>query len=312
MKIYNNITELVGNTPLVEIKKINGGNAKIVAKLEYFNPSGSVKDRPAKNMLEQAEKLGLIDSETTIIEPTSGNMGIGLAMVCAQKGYKIVLTMPETMSIERRKMLKAYGAELVLTPAVFGMQGAVDKAIELAEKYEKSFIPSQFTNIYNPKVHEEITSEEIWKDTDGKIDVLVAGIGTGGTVSGIAKTLKKYKPEIQIVGVEPQESPLLSGGLAGPHGIQGIGANFIPEIYNSNLVDEIITIPTDAAILTARLLAKKEGILCGISAGAALSASLIISQREACKDKLIVVILPDSGERYLSTKLFEDEDDKAV
>lgn len=306
MKIYNNITELIGNTPLVAINKINAGDADIIAKLEYFNPSNSVKDRPAKYMLEQAEKEGFLDSDTVIIEPTSGNTGIGLAMICAQKGLRIILTMPETMSLERRKMLTGYGAELVLTPASLGMQGAVDKAIELTEKYEKSFMPSQFTNIYNPKIHEITTAEEIWNDTDGEIDVLVAGIGTGGTISGIAKRLKTYKPELQVVGVEPQESPLLSTGIAGPHGIQGIGANFIPEIYNADIVDEIITIPTDIAIQTAKLLAKKEGILCGISSGAAMAAALIVSQRELCKDKLIVVVLPDYGERYLSTKLFEE------
>ncbi len=312
MKIYNNISELVGNTPLVSINKINGGNAKIVAKLEYFNPSNSVKDRPAKYMIEQAEKEGLIDKDTIIIEPTSGNTGIGLAMICAQKGLRIILTMPESMSEERRKMLKGYGAELVLTPAAFGMRGAVDKAIELSEKYEKSFIPSQFTNIYNPKIHETTTAEEIWRDTDGQIDVLVAGIGTGGTISGVAKKLKAYKPSIQVVGVEPQESPLLSEGFAGTHGIQGIGANFVPEIYNPDIVDEIMPITTDLAIQTAKLLARKEGILCGISSGAAMASALIISQRDICKDKLIVVVLPDYGERYLSTKLFKDESDETA
>ncbi len=306
MKIYNDITELVGNTPLVYINRLNAGQAKIAAKLEYFNPTNSVKDRPAKYMLEQAEKLGLINSDTTIIEPTSGNTGIALAMCCAQRGMKIILTMPESMSLERRKMLKGYGAELVLTPAAQGMQGAVDKAIELAEKYDNSFIPSQFTNIYNPKIHEITTAEEIWRDTEGKIDVLVCGIGTGGTITGVSKKLKEYKPELQVVGVEPQESPLLTSGIAGPHGIQGIGANFIPEIYNPKVVDEIIPVPTAIAIKIAKDLAKKEGLLCGISSGAAMSAALIISQRDICKDKLIVVVLPDYGERYLSTLLFED------
>lgn len=305
MKIYNNITELVGNTPLVAINKINAGNADIVAKLEYFNPSNSVKDRIAKYMLEQAEEQGFIDSDTIIIEPTSGNTGIGLAMCCAQKGLKLILTMPESMSLERRKMLIGYGAELVLTPATLGMQGAVDKAIELGEKYDKTFIPSQFTNIYNPKIHEITTAEEIWNDTDGKIDVLVSSIGTGGTISGIAKRLKSYKPELQVIGVEPQESPLLSGGVAAPHGIQGIGANFVPETYNPDVVDEIITIPTEGALQTARLLAKKEGIFGGISSGAAMAAAIIVSQREKCSGKLVVVILPDYGERYLSTALFE-------
>lgn len=307
MKIYNNITELIGKTPLVSINKINGGQAKIVAKLEYFNPSNSVKDRPAKYMLEQAEEQGLIDKDTVIIEPTSGNTGIGLAMCCAQKGLKIILTMPESMSEERKKMLKGYGAELVLTPAAFGMQGAVDKAISLSESYEKSFIPSQFTNIYNPKIHEITTAEEIWNDTDGKVDVVVGGIGTGGTITGIAKKLKSYNPKIQVVGVEPSESPLLSCGVAGTHGIQGIGANFVPDVYNPDVIDEIIPISTDSSIQTAKLLARKEGILCGISSGAAMTAAIILSQREICDDKLIVVILPDYGERYLSTKLFQDD-----
>lgn len=306
MKIYNNITDLVGNTPLVFINKINAGNAQIVAKLEYFNPSNSVKDRAAKYMLDQAEKEGLIDSETIIIEPTSGNTGIGLAMCCAQKGLRIILTMPESMSLERRKMLLGYGAELVLTPTALGMKGAVDKAIELSESYEKTFIPSQFTNVYNPKIHEITTAEEIWNDTDGKIDVLISAIGTGGTISGIAKKLKSYNPNIQVVGVEPQESPLLSGGVAGPHGIQGIGPNFVPDVYNPNVVDEIIQIPTASAVQTAKLLAKKEGIMGGISSGAAMAAAIIVSQREICTDKLIVVILPDYGERYLSTPLFEE------
>lgn len=305
MKIYNNITELVGNTPLVTINKINAGNAVIVAKLEYFNPSNSVKDRIAKYMLEQAEKEGFVDADTIVIEPTSGNTGIGLAMCCAQKGLKLILTMPESMSLERRKMLIGYGAELVLTPATLGMQGAVDKALELGEKYEKTFIPSQFTNIYNPKIHEITTAEEIWNDTDGKIDVLVSSIGTGGTISGIAKKLKSYKPELQVVGVEPQESPLLSGGVAAPHGIQGIGANFVPDTYNPDVVDEIITISTESAIQTAKLMAKKEGIFGGISSGAAMAAAIIVSQREKCTGKLIVTILPDYGERYLSTALFE-------
>lgn len=309
MKIYNNITELVGNTPLVSINKINGGYAKIVAKLEYFNPSNSVKDRPAMYMLKMAEQENLINKDTVIIEPTSGNTGIGLAMCCAQKGLRIILTMPESMSLERRKMLSGYGAELVLTPAALGMQGAVNKALELKELYSNSFIPSQFTNKYNRKIHELTTAEEIWKDTDGQIDILVAGIGTGGTISGAGKKLKEYKPEIKVFGVEPSESPLLTSGVAGPHGIQGIGANFVPEIYDSTVVDTVFTITTPDAIACAKLLSKKEGILCGISSGAAMLAALNLSNNIENKDKMIVVVLPDYGERYISTKLFEDEND---
>lgn len=306
MKIFNNISELIGKTPLVRINKVNPGVANIIAKLEYFNPSNSVKDRAAKYMLDQAELEGLIDSDTVIIEPTSGNTGIGLAMCCAQKGLKIILTMPESMSEERKKMLKGYGAELVLTPASEGMKGAVDKAIEISESYEKSFIPSQFKNIYNPKIHELTTAEEIWEDTDGKVDILVAGIGTGGTVSGVARRLKQYNPNIFTVGVEPEESPLLSKGYASPHGIQGIGANFVPDNYDSNVVDLIISVSTEDSIKVAKLLARNEGILCGISSGAAMKAAFDLSLQEENKDKNIVVILADYGERYLSTKLFED------
>lgn len=306
MNIYSDITELIGNTPLVQINRLNKGQAKIAAKLEYFNPSNSVKDRAAKYMLEQAEKDGLINQDTVIIEPTSGNTGIGLAMYCAKKGFKIILTMPESMSEERKKMLKGYGAELVLTPAGEGMRGAVEKAMQLKKEYENSYIPSQFTNIFNPKIHELTTAEEIWNDTDGKVDVFIAGIGTGGTIIGTAKTLKKYNNKIKIIGVEPKESPLLTKGIAGVHGIQGIGANFVPDVYNEDLVDEVIDISTEDAVLTAKEMAKKEGILCGISSGAVMKAALELSKKNEYKDKLIVVLLPDFGERYLSTALFED------
>ncbi|MDD3237583.1 MAG: cysteine synthase A [Candidatus Gastranaerophilales bacterium] len=306
MKIYENITELVGNTPLVKINNINHGNATILAKLEYFNPSNSLKDRAAKYMLEMAQKEGLVNKDTVVIEPTSGNTGIGLAMCAAQKGLKMILTMPESMSEERKKMLKGYGAELVLTPATAGMQGAVDKAIELSKEYQNSFIPSQFTNKYNPQIHELTTAEEIWKDTDGKVDVVIAGIGSGGTITGTAKRLKELKENVYSVGVEPKESPLLSHGHAGSHGIQGIGANFVPENYKSEFVDEIFDVPTEKAIETAKNLAKKEGILTGISSGAAMYAALELAKLDEYKGKFIVAILPDFGERYLSTPLFKD------
>lgn len=312
MKIYNNIVELIGNTPLVSINKINNGTAKVVAKLEYFNPSNSVKDRPAMYMLERAEKEGLINTDTIIIEPTSGNTGIGLAMCCAQKGLKIILTMPESMSLERRKMLVGYGAELVLTPASLGMQGAVNKALELKEQYSNSFIPSQFTNKYNPIIHQLTTAEEIWADTDGQVDIIVAGIGTGGTISGAGKKLKEYKPSVKVYGVEPADSPLLTAGVAGPHGIQGIGANFVPEIYDSTVVDEVIDVQTLDALKTAKQLAKNEGILCGISAGAAMYAALELSKLPENQGKMIVVVLPDYGERYISTKLFEEENNETA
>ena len=306
MKIYDNIIQLIGNTPLVKINKINPGVATIVAKLEYFNPANSVKDRPAMNMLKMAEQQHLVNEHTLIIEPTSGNTGIGLAMCCAQKGLRIILTMPESMSLERRKMLAGYGAELILTPAALGMQGAVDKAIELNELYTNSFIPSQFTNKYNTEIHELTTAEEVWNDTDGKVDIFVAGIGTGGTISGAGKKLKNYNPNIKTCGVEPAESPLITQGKASPHGIQGIGANFIPEILDISVIDEMQTITTEDAIACAKMLAKKEGLLCGISSGAAMQAAINLSNRPENKGKLIVVILPDYGERYLSTKLFEE------
>lgn len=304
MKIADNILELIGNTPMVKINRMNEGGARILAKLEKQNPAGSVKDRPALNMLEQAERAGLINSETVIIEPTSGNTGIGLALVCAIRGYKMILTMPETMSIERRKLLSAYGAELVLTEGAKGMQGAVDKANELHEKIKNSFIPQQFANPANPAAH-STTADEIWRDTDGKVGIIVAGVGTGGTISGIAKGLKAKNPNIKAVAVEPLSSPLLSQGKAGAHKIQGIGANFVPDNFDRDLVDEIIAVSNEDAIKTAREMAKKEGILSGISSGAALWAANEISKRPENKEKWIVVVLPDSGERYLSSELFE-------
>ncbi|MBE7710063.1 MAG: cysteine synthase A [Cyanobacteria bacterium SIG32] len=303
MNIANNLTELIGNTPLVKINKLTSAN--IFAKIESFNPAGSIKDRPAFNMIETAEKQGLINKNTIIIEPTSGNTGIGLAMVCAIKGYKMILTMPETMSIERRKLLKAYGAELVLTDGEKGMQGSVDKAIELSKKYPNSFIPQQFNNPANPKAHIHTTAEEIWKDTDGKIDILVAGVGTGGTISGTAKGLKSHNPNIKAIAVEPESSQVLAGKQAGTHKIQGIGANFIPNNFNKELVDEIFPVKDENAIITARKLATEEGILCGISSGAAMYAAIEIAKRPENINKNIVVILPDLGERYLSSELFE-------
>lgn len=306
MKIFNNITELIGGTPLVKINSINPGKANILAKLEYFNPSGSVKDRAASYMLTCASGNGSINKNTLIIEPTSGNTGIGLAMFCAAKGMKLVLTMPESASIERRKILKAYGAKLVLTPAKNGMQGALDKALDILEKTDNSFMPSQFTNPDNVKIHELTTAEEIYSDTDGSVDVIVAGIGSGGTITGISKKLKSYKPSVYSVGVEPAESPLLSQGKAGSHKIQGIGANFVPEIFDKKYVDEIFTVRGDDAMKTARECAEKEGILIGISAGAALKTAFELSKRQEFEGKNIVVIFPDSGERYLSTELFGD------
>lgn len=297
MKIAENILELIGNTPLVKINKLNTGMSTVLAKVESFNPAGSIKDRPALNMIEDAENKGLINKDTVIIEPTSGNTGIGLAMVCAVRGYRMILTMPETMSEERRKLLKAYGAEIVLTDGTKGMQGAVDKANELHKEIENSFIPQQFSNPANPTAH-LATAEEIWKDTDGKVDVIVAGVGTGGTISGIARTLKAKNPKIKAVAVEPLSSPLLSKGYAGAHKIQGIGANFVPENFDKNAVDEIFTVSDDDAIETARKCATQEGILCGISSGAAVFAACEISK--IYKNKVIVVILPDTGERYLS------------
>lgn len=306
MKIANDLTDLIGGTPLVRLNKLNSGDAEIAVKLEYFNPANSVKDRAALKMIVDAENAGKINKDTIIIEPTSGNTGIGLAMICAIRGYKIILTMPESMSIERRMLLKAYGAELVLTEAKLGMKGAVDKAIELNKKYQNSFIPSQFDNKSNPQAHYETTAEEIWNDTDGKVDIVVAGVGTGGTISGTAKKLKEHKPQIKAVAVEPYVSQVLAGGQAGPHKIQGIGANFVPENFDINVVDEIIPVKNEDAIETARNLSKKEGILAGFSGGANIWAAIELSKQPENKGKLIVAILPDCGERYLSSELYSN------
>ena len=304
MRIADDLTGLIGNTPLVRLNKLNTGNADVVVKLEYFNPANSVKDRAALQMIMDAEAEGKINKDTLIIEPTSGNTGIGLAMICAIRGYKIILTMPETMSLERRLLLKAYGAELVLTDGKLGMKGAVDKAIELHNENKNSFIPSQFDNPSNPKAHYLTTSEEIWKDTDGKVDIVVAGVGTGGTISGIAKKLKEYNPNIKAVAVEPYSSQVLEGGQAGPHKIQGIGANFVPSNFDSSVIDEIIPVKNEDSIETARNLSEKEGVLSGFSGGANVWAAVELSKRPENKGKLIAAILPDCGERYLSSELY--------
>ena len=304
MNVANNMLELIGKTPMVRINKVNKGCANIIAKLEYFNPAGSIKDRPALYMLEQAEKKGLVNSDTVIIEPTSGNTGIGLAFACAIKGYRMILTMPETMSLERRLLLKGYGAELVLTEGVKGMQGAVEKAEQLHKEIKNSFIPQQFSNPDNPESHYKTTAEEIWHDTEGKIDILVAGVGTGGTISGIAKRLKELNNDVKIVAVEPESSQVLAGKSATAHKIQGVGANFIPDNFDRSLVDEIIPINDEEAIIKAKELATFEGILAGISGGAAMAAALKVSDLETSTGKNIVVILPDNGERYLSSELF--------
>jgi len=305
MKIAENMIELIGNTPLVRINKLNNGYATIAAKLECKNPAGSVKDRPAYNMILKAEKAGLINKDTLIIEPTSGNTGVGLAFVCAIRGYKLILTMPETMSLERRLLLKAYGAELVLTEGSKGMQGAVDKAEELHKQNPNSFIPQQFNNPDNPEIHYLTTAEEIWEDTDGKVDIVVAGVGTGGTICGIAKKLKEKNQNIKAIAVEPFDSQVLAGKPAGPHKIQGIGANFIPKNFDSNVIDEILPVKNEDAINTAKNLATKEGILSGISCGANVFAAIELSKRPENKGKLIVAILPDFGERYLSCGIFD-------
>ena len=306
MKIYKKMTDLIGGTPLLEISRFSRAQSlstPLLAKLEYFNPAGSVKDRIAKNMIEQAEESGLLKEGSVIIEPTSGNTGIGLAAAAAAKGYQIILTMPETMSMERRKLLKAYGAELVLTDGAQGMKGAIAKAEELAANTENSFIPSQFANQYNPAAHEATTGPEIWQDTDGQVDIFVAGIGTGGTITGTGRYLKAKNPKIKLAAVEPSASPVLSKGIAGPHKIQGIGAGFVPEVLDTQLYDEVLTVDNEEAFEAARTLAKTEGVQVGISSGAALYAAVQLAKRE--KDKNIVVLLPDTGERYLTTDLFK-------
>ena len=309
MRVYRKITDLIGGTPLLELtnyEKANELNAKIYAKLEYFNPAGSVKDRIAKAMLDDAEEKGLLKPGAVIIEPTSGNTGIGLASVAASRGYKVILTMPETMSVERRNLLKAYGAELVLTEGTKGMAGAIAKAKELAEQTPNSYIPSQFTNPANPAVHLKTTGPEIWADTDGKIDVFVAGVGTGGTISGTGRYLKEKNPNIQIVAVEPAGSPVLSDGIPGRHKIQGIGAGFIPETLDMEIYDEILTVTDDDAYQACRELARREGVLCGISSGAALSAAKELAVKPAYQGKTIVALFPDGGERYLSSGVFDE------
>jgi len=304
MNIKENILELVGNTPLVKINKMNDSNSDVVVKVEYFNPANSVKDRPAKYMIEMAEKKGLINKDTVIIEPTSGNTGIGLAAIAAAWGIKIIIIMPDTMSKERQLMMKAYGADLVLTDGSLGMQGAVDKANELNREIKNSIIAGQFENPANPMAHYLTTGKEIYEDTNGKLDFFVAGIGTGGTISGVGKYLKEKNKSIQIIGVEPASSPLITNGVSGKHGIQGIGANFIPENYHEEYVDKVLTVNDEDAYEFGRMLAQKEGILSGISSGAALKAAITIAQENV--EKNIVVLLPDSGSRYLSTKMFED------
>ena len=309
MKIYKKATELIGNTPLLELgnyEKAHGLEATILAKLEYLNPAGSVKDRIALAMLDDAERRGLLKPGSVIIEPTSGNTGIGLAAVAATRGYRIILTMPETMSVERRSLLRAYGAELVLTEGAKGMKGAIAKAQELAAQTENSFIPGQFTNPANPRAHRETTGPEIWRDTDGKVDIFVAGVGTGGTVTGVGEYLKAQNPAVRIVAVEPAGSPVLSGGASGPHKIQGIGAGFVPDTLNRAVLDEILPVENEDAFAAGRELARREGMLAGISSGAALYAATVLAKRPENRGKMIVVLLPDTGDRYLSTPLFSD------
>jgi cysteine synthase A len=307
-KIYEDITKTIGNTPLVRINNLTKGfNATILAKLESFNPLSSVKDRIGVSMMDAAEKSGKINKNTTIIEPTSGNTGISLAFVCAARGYRLILTMPETMSVERRQLLKIFGAELVLTEGPRGMAGAVEKANELAANTKNSFVPQQFNNPANPEIHRKTTAEEIWADTDGSIDIFIAGVGTGGTITGVGEILKQKKPSVKIVAVEPSDSPVLSGGSAGPHKIQGIGAGFVPVVLNTGIIDEIIQVSNEDAGIMTRKIIREEGILAGISSGAVMWAAIEVAKRRESASKVIVVILPDTGERYLSTWLFQEQ-----
>ena len=310
MKVYESVDQLVGHTPLLELKRVeeaHGDSARILGKLEYFNPAGSIKDRIAKAMIDDAEAAGILKPGATIIEPTSGNTGIGLASIAAARGYQLILTMPETMSVERRNLIKAYGAKIVLTDGAKGMTGAIEKANELAAEIEGSFIPGQFINPANPAIHKATTGPEIWQDTDGTVDILVAGVGTGGTLTGIGQYLKEQNPEVKLVAVEPSDSPVLSEGRAGSHKIQGIGAGFVPEVLDTTLYDEVITVESDDAFAIGREIGREEGVLVGISSGAAVWAALELAKRPENEGKTIVAILPDTGERYLSTPMFADE-----